>query len=54
MAGAIFNKLKDSYNFGAVLDRINFFIAGWLIPKYEKIKVDEDIDMIPLLIFEDF
>ena len=54
MAGAIFNKLKDSYNFGAVLDRINFFIAGWLIPKYEKIKVDEDIEMIPLLIFEDF
>lgn len=54
MAGTIFNKLKDSYNFGAVLDRINFFIAGWLIPKYEKIKVDEDIEMIPLLIFEDF
>lgn len=50
----IFDRFKNSFNEGAFLDRTNFFIAGWLIPSYFKIKLKEDKEIIPLNILEDF
>ncbi|MGL4955300.1 MAG: BREX system Lon protease-like protein BrxL [Cetobacterium sp.] len=50
----IFDRFKNSFNEGAFLDRTNFFIAGWLIPSYFKIKPKEDQEIIPLNILEDF
>ena len=50
----IFNRFKNSFNEGAFLDRTNFFIAGWLIPSYFKIKLKEGQEIIPLNILEDF
>lgn len=51
---SIFDRFKNSFNEGAFLDRTNFFIAGWLIPSYFKIKPKEDQEVIPLSILEDF
>lgn len=50
----IFDKFEKSFNKGAFLDRSNFFIAGWLIPSYSKIKETSDKEVIPLNILEDF
>lgn len=50
----IFDNFNRSFNKGAFLDRANFFIAGWLIPSYSKIKETGDKEIIPLNIFEDF
>ncbi|MGL4861610.1 MAG: BREX system Lon protease-like protein BrxL [Cetobacterium sp.] len=50
----IFDRFKNSFNEGAFLDRTNFFIAGWLIPSYFKIKPKEDQEIIPLNMLEDF
>ena len=50
----IFDRFKNSFNEGAFLDRTNFFIAGWLIPSYFKMKPKGDQEIIPLNILEDF
>lgn len=50
--GEIFDKFKKSFNPGAFFDRTNFFIAGWLIPIYEKIKLEEEQEVIPVTILE--
>ncbi|MGL5152144.1 MAG: BREX system Lon protease-like protein BrxL [Clostridium sp.] len=54
MSGKLFKRFEKSFNASAFLDRKSFFIAGWLIPPYSKIKIEEDCDVIPLSILEDF
>lgn len=50
--GDIFNRFKKAFNPGAFFDRTNFFIAGWLIPIYEKIKSSREEEIIPTSILE--
>lgn len=50
--GDIFNRFKKSFNSGAFFDRTNFFIAGWLIPIYERIKSNSEEEIIPVSILE--
>ena len=50
--GDIFNRFKKAFNPGAFFDRTNFFIAGWLIPIYERIKSNKEEEVIPTSILE--
>lgn len=50
--GDIFNRFKKAFNPGAFFDRTNFFIAGWLIPIYERIKSNSEEEIIPTSILE--
>lgn len=50
--GDIFNRFKKAFNPGAFFDRTNFFIAGWLIPIYERIKSNSEEKVIPTSILE--
>lgn len=50
--GYIFNRFKKAFNPGAFFDRTNFFIAGWLIPIYERIKSNSEEEIIPISILE--
>lgn len=52
--GRIFKDFDKGFNKLAMLDRQNFLITGWKLPEYSKIMLEEDVDVFPIIVLEEF